>query len=74
MNQVNVDNAMKEIITTLGNKASIFADEGEICVSVILTNCNKMENILYRNGIDFKKEEDDIDGLVVSYTFEGEYE
>lgn len=73
MNQIKVDNAMKEIVSTLGNDAGIFADNNEICVSVEETDANKVEKILYNNDIDFKKESDDIDGLTISYTFKGRY-
>ena len=71
MNQVNVDNAMNEAISLLGLDVAIFAENGEICLSVVEEDAKKLERVLYRNDIDFIKERD---GWVVNYIFAGEYD
>lgn len=71
MNQVNVDNAMKEIVTTLQDNVGIFAEDSIICVSVWPSDAVKVEKALINNNIEFTK---DTIGGVSNYTFKGEYE
>ena len=42
MNQVNVDNAMNEAISLLGLDVAIFAENGEICLSVVEDDAKKL--------------------------------
>ncbi len=70
--QEQVTQAMIALIDELGTDMSIFAEDGEICISVFGDRDEiTAERILNTYGLDYLK--DDSEWPVTGYTFKGEY-
>ncbi len=71
--QEQVTQAMIALINELGTDMSIFAEDGEICISVFGDKDEiTVERILNTYGLDYLK--DDSEWPVTNYTFKGEYD
>ena len=69
--QEQVTQTMGELVNTLGNNIAIFAEDGEIDISVMEGDEIEVERILDRYGISYEKNTDE--WPCTNYIFKGEY-